>query len=408
MQSNVFGKIVDAVCGRLLMFVLDAYGRLRRRLSRRYRADIGDLSIESILVIKLCCLGDGVLSLPSIRALKRRYPEAKLTMICTPRNADAFIGQDFIDEVRTLHLTGLGGMKEVAISAPAQLLRAIRTLRQLQPDIAVDLDLYFKVTPVLAFLSGAPIRAGFDTEGKNRGRLYTHSMPRDPDRHEVLCFGQIVESLGVPVTDMTLTLYEDPDAARSVEKHMQAAKIPQDMPYAVLAPGSSKNWPVKRWAVERFARLGQYLIDEYGMAVIAVGAEFEAELGRQAIDPISGPAANLAGITSIRETIELLRHAAIVISNDSGPMHLAAAVDVPVIGIFGPTNPRKWRPWSDSGIAVTAQNCCERAPCYYLSRMPACEAEDCLGRIKVDDLKAAVDRLIKKHQTASEVHVAER
>jgi len=393
MQTNLIRKSLDAVLGLLIMGVLVLYNALRRLFSRRHRTSLARLQVDNILVIKLCCLGDGVLALPAIRALKQAYPQARLTVVCTPRNVDAFLGQDFIDELVALRLTGLGGMREMLTGAIPAFRQALVAIRRCRPDIAVDLDLYYKITPILAFLSGAPIRAGFDTAGKHRGYLYTHKAPREPDRHELLCFLDILRPLGVRTDDKSLFLWRDPQAAARVADILLQSNIPPGGRYAVLSPGSSKNWPVKRWPADRFAQVSNYLAEHFDLPTIIVGAPFEAELGRHIAEAAGPPAINLAGKTTVRETIELLRGAAVVVSNDSGPMHLAAAVGAPVVAVFGPTNPNKWRPWGERTRVITS-SACPHAPCYYLSAMPRCDAAECLGTIHVSQVTAALDELL--------------
>jgi lipopolysaccharide heptosyltransferase II len=393
MQTNRLRKLLDSVLGLLLMQTLALYGRVRRIFSARYRTDLADMRVSSILVIKLCCLGDGVLALPAIRALKRAYPEASLTVICTPRNLDAFTGHDFVDHLVSLQLTGLGGIGELLRQGPAALREALRAVRRCHPDLAVDLDLYYKATPVLAFLSGAPIRAGFDTAGKARGYLYTHSAPREPEKHEVLCFLDILAALGLHTDDLSLSLPHDDQAAASAARLLTARDMQANQPYAVIAPGSSRNWPVKRWTPEGFAAVAAHLRHAHDLPTVLIGAAFEASLGQSIADAVGDGAVSLVGATTVRETIELLREAAVVVSNDSGPMHLAAAVGVPVVAIFGPTNPVKWRPWTDRAEVVTAPEC-SCAPCYYLSAMPNCDGHGCLGQISVSSVTDAVDRLL--------------
>jgi len=396
MRRNVVRKFLDAFFGWLIMGILALYGTVRGLIVRRYRTPLAELDVKSVLVIKLCCLGDGVLAIPAIRALKKAYPHAKLRLMCTARNIAAFEELDFIDDVVNLHLTGLGGIKELVLAGPGQFVKALGAVRGCQPDIAVDLDLYYKLTPILSFVSGAPVRAGFDTAGANRGWLYTHKAPRERNKHELLCFLDILGSLGIYTEERDLLVWCDPQAAKDVVQMLAENGITAQSGYAVLAPGSSKNWPVKRWAADRFVAVGKYLHEKLGLDVVITGADFERTLGLQIAEGIGAGAVDLVGRTSIRQTIELLRGGAVLISNDSGPMHLAAAVKTPVVGIFGPTNPRKWRPWGQRVAVVTAQDVCEQAPCYYLSSMRWCDAANCLGKITVEQVTAAIDEVLSQ------------
>ena len=106
MTRNVCRKSLDAVLGWLVMGCLLLYGAVRRLFCPRYRTPLSQLEVRSILVSKLCCLGDGVLAVPAIRALKEHYPEAALTLICTPRSVEAFRGQPFIDRIVNLQEIG--------------------------------------------------------------------------------------------------------------------------------------------------------------------------------------------------------------------------------------------------------------------------------------------------------------
>lgn len=394
MRKNLARKLLDACIGRVLIGCLLVYDLIRRLLVGVYRTPLERLEVQSILVIKLCCLGDGVLALPAIRALKTRYPAARLTMVCTPRNTEAFRGQEFIDECVELPLTGLEGLGELFRSSLGVFRKAVAAGRACHPQVAVDLDLYYKVTPILAFLSGAAIRVGFDTAGKNRAGLFTHRAPREPDKHELECFLDVLRALGITTDDRSIGLWQDPEAVRTAREKLLGAGIDPDAGYAVVAPGSSRNWPVKRWAPDRFAALGTWLTQRHGLPVVLIGAGFEAELADAIAGGIDGHSVSFAGSSSIRETIEILRSATVVVSNDSGPMHLAAAVGAPVVGIFGPTNPVKWRPWGERTRVVTAVDGCPKQPCYYLSSMPECDAADCIGRVSVEQVSDAVDELL--------------
>ena len=387
-RSNPALKRLDSWSGSLVLGGLSLAERVRRRPTPA----IDPETVRRILVIKLCCMGDGLLAVPAIRATARHFPNAAMTCLCTSRNREVFDGLPYFDEIVTLGVSGSGGLREVLSSGCPGLVRLMRGLRKKRFDIVIDLDLYFKATPAIAYLTGAPVRAGFDTEGTGRGRLYTHPTPRRREQHEVECFLDVVAALGVPRAADHLEFAIDPASERAADKLLAAEGIGADSPIAVLVPGSSKNWPEKQWPADRFAAAGDALADQYGLRIVLVGARFERELCERLAGAMKAPAANLAGRTSVKQTGHVLRRAALTVSNDTGPMHLSAAVGTPVVAIFGPTDDRKWRPWGDEHIVVADRPNC--GPCYYLSEMPICDHVRCLKDLPVEAVLSACRKVL--------------
>ena len=204
MRSNPLLKAVDHLVGRAAFAALRTHDAARRLLDPRRRAEGSDAAEgRCIVAVKLCCLGDGILAGPALRALKSRWPDARLVVVCTLRSAAAFETLPFVDEMHVLPVTGIAGFGEVVRNG-RRALPMLRAIRRARPDIAVDLDLYYKATPVIAYLSGAPVRAGFDTAGYRRAGLFTASVPRDPDRWEAESFLEITAAVGAPSEDTTL------------------------------------------------------------------------------------------------------------------------------------------------------------------------------------------------------------
>ena len=401
-RSNPGVKALDNAAGRVAFGVCRAWGVVRRLWSARHRRPgLPDPeSVGAILVIKLCCLGDAILTIPAIRALKARFPNARIAVLTTPRSCEAYAGLPFIDEVTIAHLTGLGGVRELLRRGLADGLHSLRAIRRMRPDIAVDLDLYFKATPVLAFLSGAPIRVGFDTEGCRRAGLFTHNAPRNRTQHELLCFLDVVGAIGVQTEDRSLMFPLAKEDFAGAGRALARVGVPEDATLVALCPGSSKNWPEKQWPAEGFARVGDWLAERLGARVVLIGAGSDRGVIEQVLRAMSHEGVSLAGATSVRETGAVLRRCELLVTNDTGPLHLAAALDVPTVAIFGPTDDRKWRPWHGRSRVVRTE-ACDRAPCYWLSSMPDCPDVRCLSELAPESVIAAAESLLTEVRAVS-------
>jgi len=398
-RSNRLLKAADLAVFGIVSGLLWLCETVLRALSRRWRTrDVGQVQVRSILVIKLCCMGDGVLAVPAIRALKRHFPQARLVLLCTPRNDGVFEGLPFVDQLVRLEVTGLHGPRELFWTGPAALLRVLRALRGARPDVAVDLDLYYRLTPVLAFLAGAPIRAGFDIPGQHRGLLLTHRVARPRSRHELECFLDIVAALGAPPAGKELEIAVPQEHEERARRLWVDLGLNEKERVVALFPGSSKNWPVKQWRAEGFAEVGDRLAAEQGLRPLILGAPFEKDLAQQVAGAMRSAPVVAAGRTDVKTLAALLKRCALLVTNDTGPMHLGAAVGVPVVAIFGMTNDQKWRPWGDQHELVVGN--CQKRPCYYLSNMPRCDHLECIRAIPADEVYAAALRALSRERHA--------
>lgn len=385
MRSNRALKSGDALLGRMAFALLRLGGRGRRQGNQ---PELPGDDVRTVVAIKLCCLGDGILAVPALRAIKTRWPKARLVVLCTSRSGPAFEDLGFIDELHSLPITGFAGIGEM-VGNVARLYGTLGKIKRQKPDVAIDLDLYYKATPVMACMTGARVRAGFDIEGLDRAGLFTHCAPRDRNKWEVECFLDILRAIGVDSRDTRLEFHMSEQARSNADQILRSQGIGAQDPFIALCPGSSKNWPAKQWPVARFAEVADWAWRTHGLPAVVIGAGFERELGEEVVRHASGRVANIAGDTSVQETAALLARARALVTNDTGPLHLATAVGTPVVAIFGPTNERKWGPRGERDVVITDGSCPDR-PCYHLSYMPDCEHRKCLTSIPA---QRAIDAL---------------
>jgi len=393
MQSNSALKLGDRLLGPIAFGLLGLHNVARRAVKPAYRSfEAPTQSPNTVVVIKLCCLGDALLAVPAIRALARRWPQSRLVLLCTPRSSPAFANLPFVDELISLPVTGLGDTW-AALRRGQEVIGAVSKLRGYRAEVVVDLDLYFKTTPIIAYLTGAPVRAGFDTEGYNRAGLFTHAVPRDRDKWEAECFLDVVGAVGAPTDDRALEVHIGADVRQAADQILRARGLEQSDTFAVVCPGSSQNWPSKQWPSHRFAEVIDWLQQERGIPSVLVGASFEAGLCEEVASYAEAGVECLAGETTVAEMAAILQRSAVLVTNDTGPLHLGVAVGTPVVAIFGPTNERKWGPRGPRDAVIFNENC-DCRPCYYLSYMPDCEHRRCLDEIPASRVINAVNGIV--------------
>jgi lipopolysaccharide heptosyltransferase II len=332
-------------------------------------------------------LGDAVMSEPALRGLRRMAPDARIALLVKPAVAELFKGHPAIDQLlvyddKRRH-AGLSGMWTLA-----------RELRRDRFDLALLFQNAFEAA-VLAFAAGVPRRYGYATDG--RSVLLTEPVAV-PDRrtpvHQVEYYWNLLKPMGLTGDPGAPELYLAHDEMQAMAGHLEQRGIGENDLIIGLNPGSTYGG-AKRWLPERFAevtnRLCQTLAQSQGKRVSAIilGAKGEEQLGREIAGRLSLPSAVLSGSTTIRELMAAIKRCAVLLTNDTGPMHIASALQVPVVAIFGPTD---WRTTSPYGAEqALVRQPVECAPCL----LRECPIDHrCMTLVSSDQVyEAAVKRL---------------
>ncbi len=296
---------------------------------------------KNILIMKPSSLGDIVLALPALTALRRNFPEAKISWLVRPEFAALLENHPHLDETILFDRKDLGKAwcNPRAFSA---LVSLIRRLRAGNFDVVFDFQGLFR-TAALAWLSGCDKRFGGAGTREFAHVFYTDKIGQDLQcAHLVDYYLKIIEAAGASDIDVEFILPEDPDAAASVGRLLANHEIPADS-YAVLVPGSAHT--NKCWPTERFAELANRITQRFGLSVVATGMKSEAGVVEKIQSMADVPVTNLAGRTTLSELIALLKGAGLVVSNDTGPGHIAAATGVPLVLMFGKSNPIRVGPY---------------------------------------------------------------
>lgn len=337
---------------------------------------MGTMTYPSTIVIRgTNWLGDSVITIPAVRALKALFPSASIGMI-TPENlAELWECEDSVNHVISFRRpTGLG--------EKARLIRRIRLARY---DLGILFPNSFE-SALWLYLGGVRERLGYSTCA--RGFLLTRGVAEAPSGgHQVQRYLDLVRTLG-PVRSESLPSIGVPARLRSWARDLlEKERIEVGIPLIGINPGSTYG-SAKCWPEERFAGLVRILGEKAGAAVLVVGGQRERALGDRICQGARGRILNMAGRTTVMQLAALVELCAVCVSNDTGPMHLACAVGTPVVAIIGSTDPEATGPLGRSVIVRRRVEC---APC--LKR--ECPTDHrCMNGISVEEVFKAVETAV--------------
>jgi len=356
-------KKLDRVAGAVLLRLLRPWRALRRQRP-------GAAAPREIAVVKFWGVGNAALLLPVLRALRRRYPSARLTVVTLRGNEPVYAGEaDRVLTVRARHFA----------RALLDLLSVTVRLRRDRVDLALDMEQFVRTSQILLFLARARRTFAFDTPRQNRAALADVRVPYDDHKHMAEGFLDVARAAGVP----------DPRLDPVALAPRVANPLPPDgRPVAVLHPGSGDNFPGRRWPTERFAELARRLADA-GARVVLTGTAGERELTRAVREAAGVPLEDCSGALSLDQLIALLAEARVLVSNDTGPVHLAGAVGTPVLALYGPNTPRLYGPLGTGSRAFYRPLPCSPCLTNFNYKTSRCRNPVCIRAIEVEEVVAA-------------------
>jgi lipopolysaccharide heptosyltransferase II len=326
--------------------------------------------MNNILVVNINWLGDAVFSIPVFKALKKTYPQARISCLCVPRVKEVL---DYCPDVDNIIIYDEQGLHRF----PWTKWRLIGHLRKEKFDAAFLLHRSM-TRALMVYLAGIPLRIGYS---KSKG-LLTNPVPmRSDDIHRCEYYLQVLEGYGIKVQDRVCELRLKFDDMQSLDGKLVRAGISSTESYVVLNTGG--NWDLKRWPADSFVALAKRLGQEFGLKIVFSGSQKDKEQCQRMAQEAGVSTVVLAGETTLGESLALYKKALAVISNDSGPLHLAHSVGADVIGIFGPTVSAITGPRGRGRAQVLFHDVgCNKAPCYHLG----CTNNVCMQSVTVDDV----------------------
>jgi len=354
--------------------------------------------VKKILVIKIWGMGSIIAASPVFLNLKDNFPEAEIWFL-TKAGMENIYPRKFFDRIITIQLNGL-------FSEMFRFLRLVYEFRQQHFDLVIDLEIVSRYSAILAYICGAKTKVGFQIIGQNKDRLYDYNSVYHESKHITQIFLGTLESLGLNVKNYRPWAPEfSPADQAAVAEILKQKEINNG--YVVINVNASELAYERRLPLNSFKTIIEDIKEKHPeLAIILVGTSQERQyVAKFQQDFLSELAKvhNLAGEVSLSKFFVLLQQAKLVISNDSGPAHVAAALQTPLVVFFGPETPVIYRPLGERVSVFYANTCCGPCISVYKDKEIDCHYDQkCLKEIDLQKVKAVVEAYLKEQSDQSQ------
>jgi lipopolysaccharide heptosyltransferase I len=325
---------------------------------------------RKILIVKPSSLGDVVHSLPFLNALSQCFPYAEIHWVIAKGFEGLLEGHPLIHRLWIIKKDSWKKVRN-ARSTIQEIALLFRQLKQEKYDMVIDLQGLLR-SGMITSATGSPVRIGLKEAREGSRVFYTDTVEGGKNIHAVDRYLKIVEYLGCDVTEIRFPF---PPIDKTSAFYLQSSAFHRPDGYAVLVPGA--RWKTKRWPAEKFGRLASLL----RVKSVIIGSEGDKAIADEIVSLSNGKAVSLVGKTELKDLINIIGRARFAVSNDSGPMHIAAALGIPVFAIFGPTDPARTGPYG-KGHTIIRSDTTSCAPCFRRS----CDDVTCMENISADEV----------------------
>jgi len=356
---------------------MDEMMQLQVRGRKRLPAE----GIERLLIRGTNWIGDVVMTLPAVAAVRRTWPRARISILAKPWVAEVYRLSPDADEIIPFEEPG----RHAGIPGKWRL---AADLRRYGFDCAILLQNAIEAAIVVR-LADIPLRAGYNSDG--RGSLLTHSVRRSPEIrkvHQIDYYLAMVEAVGCLPAGRNVRLFPGADYAGIAQRLIAEFGLEENRSLIGIAPGAAYG-PAKKWLPERFAAVADRLIDDTGAQAVLFGSAGDRSSTAAVAQSAHHPLVDIAGKTTLKEAIAVIARCNLFLSNDSGLMHVAGALGIPTIAVFGSTNPATTSPAGKKSVVIHHDVGC--APCL----KPDCPTDfRCMEMIGVEEVYVAAQKLL--------------
>jgi len=347
------------------------------------KRNLNNMIIKKIVVLKFSAIGDSILCLPMLKVLKEKT-KAELVVICSEENKNVFQNQPFIDKVIISDFTGKNIIK---------MFKNLKMLKKENADIIIDTSQSANFSAMVSYLF-SKYNIGIANVTKTRNKMYDGLIEVGADSHVIYKYFNVLNILNIYYSRLDLKLIPLKYTKKEDDVIIKLLKNKKD----IVAIHPCNIFPYKVWSKHKFAHIIKYLI-KHKKTVVLIGSPAEKILVEDLIECVNKnlrkDIIDLSGEINIGELIALMKHIKLFIANDGGPMHMAACMEVPTIGLFGHETPVRYAPFSKNSIALYSEYYCSPCNKAYLSQWPECDNPRCVNAISMSEVKNAIEVLLK-------------
>jgi lipopolysaccharide heptosyltransferase II len=355
---------------------------------------------KNALIINPFGIGDVLFTTPIIHTLKDTFRNIKLGYLCNRRTAPILENNPHIDLLFIYERDEFVGIRKKSfISWVNKNLKFLDEIKRKKFDLVVDLSLNSQYE-FFSWYAGIKTRIGYDYKG--RGWLLTKKIKLEgyDNKHIVEYYADLLKLIDINIKYKKLELYLEQRDTSWAEEFLDEKKIDADGLLVAVIPGAGASWGktayLKHWSAENFARLSDKIIENYKAKIIIMGDLSEQKIANSILKCMHREAIDATGQTSLGQFAALLSKARLAITNDGGPLHIAVAMGIKAVAIFGPVDERVYGPYPKSDQQIVVKKGIDCQPCYRRFRMPICQKNrECLTTITVEDAYSAVERLLR-------------
>ncbi len=342
---------------------------------------------EKILIIKPSSFGDVLHALPLLDCIKSEYPGVKISWVVNRDYAELLEDNPMIDKIFIFERKRWGEKRSV-LKTCIEFLRFTGEIRSCGFDLVIDLQGLLR-SGLITFLSGAKYTVGLSNAREGSRLFFNHVVDvSKKNLHAVDRYLSVCEKIGiVRKNPVKFSLFIKEDVRKKVDKLLIDNGIKKKD--IVVVVNANSRWRTKCWNQDRFAVLSDRLMDEFSVKIVMIGAVCDSEYVKQIVGMMKNTPVVLVGKTTLLGLSSVLKRADIMITNDSGPMHMSVAVSTATIALFGPTDPKLTGPYGENGDVIFKQIDCQ--PCFKRN----CATKECMNLIDIDDVLASFKKMLK-------------
>lgn len=396
-------RIMDRHLGSLLCACFSLLSHLERR--RQVRPE-EPLNLQKILVTKYFGMGSLILASPMVRALRQRYPNARIDLLTIEQNRLLSEILPIFDRVYTVDTRNLP-------SVIKSMLLALRRIRREKYDVVIDAEFFSRLSSLVSYFVRARYSAGFYLSEIWRGDFLTHPVHFNYYRHAILGFMALARSLGAESADYSLErLGISDEAEKSVRSKLMTLGVLPGQRIICVNVNTGPLSPERRWPEENFARLIKMVLSEFpDTIVLLIGAPSDLALVGKMHALIGWEdqprVLNVAGMFSLSQLCAVLQISDLLVTNDSGPLHIAEALATPTLSFFGPETPLLYGPTGDNQIVFYKGIYCSPCLNVHNQKKAPCNGNNvCMKLISPDEVFASTKRILLGLPVASPFRVS--